>query len=128
MASASNLRVKLQLFCGSEIAMGPGKADLLDAINQAGSISAAARNMGMSYRRAWLLVDTLNRCWAVPVVETVAGGSHEKGARVSEFGQRLLDSYRALNETIDASACTGFENGIATQLRQSPLPGKPEPA
>ena len=102
--------------------MGPGKADLLDAINAAGSISAAARNIGMSYRRAWMLVDALNRCWAEPIVETVPGGSHEKGARVTEFGRRLLDSYRALHDTIDASAITGFERDLAAHLRKKPRP------
>lgn len=128
MAKARTLKVKLQLFCGDEIAMGPGKADLLEAIEAAGSISAAARNMGMSYRRAWMLVDTLNRCWAEPVVETVAGGSHEKGARVSEFGKSLLGSYRALHDTIDASASAGFGSELAAQLRKTPRPGKHEPA
>jgi len=128
MANAHPLKVKLQIFCGNEIAMGPGKADLLDAIEAAGSISAAARNMGMSYRRAWMLVDTLNRCWAEPVVETVAGGSHEKGARVSEFGKRLLGSYRALHDTIDASASIGFESELAIHLREIPRPSHHKPA
>ena len=59
---SSGLKIKLQLYCGDEIAMGPGKADLLEAIERAGSISAASRAMGMSYRRTWLLVDAMNRC------------------------------------------------------------------
>lgn len=61
------LKLKIQLYCDNEIAMGPGKADLLDAIAREGSISAAARAMDMSYRRAWLLVDTMNRCWREPL-------------------------------------------------------------
>ena len=68
------LKIKLQILCGDEIAMGPGKADLIEAIAAHGSISAAARAIGMSYRRAWLLVDTLNRCWNEPIVETAPGG------------------------------------------------------
>ncbi|MFY8195818.1 MAG: winged helix-turn-helix domain-containing protein, partial [Novosphingobium sp.] len=64
------VKVKIQFCCGDEIAMGPGKADLLEAIAREGSISAAARAMDMSYRRAWLLVDTMNRCWQEPLVET----------------------------------------------------------
>ena len=61
------LKLKAQLFCGEEPAMGPGKADLLEAIARTGSISAAGRALGMSYRRAWLLVDAMNRCWAEPL-------------------------------------------------------------
>jgi hypothetical protein len=80
MADTRSIRVKLQIYCGDEIAMGPGKADLLDAIAATGSISAGARAMGMSYRRAWMLVDTLNRCWDQPVVETFAGGSRRLAA------------------------------------------------
>ena len=56
-------RLKLKLHCGDEIAMGPGKADLLEAIAREGSISAAGRALGMSYRRAWMLVDAMNGCF-----------------------------------------------------------------
>ncbi len=57
------LKLKAQIYCGDEIAMGPGKADLLEAIEREGSISKAGQAMGMSYRRTWLLVDAMNRCW-----------------------------------------------------------------
>src|SRR3546814_17276525 len=76
MIRSGPLKIKLQLFCGDEIAMGPGKADLLEAISAQGSISAAGRALGMSYRRTWLLVDVMNRCFRAPLVETAAGGSH----------------------------------------------------
>lgn len=76
--------------------MGPGKADLLDAIMHTGSISAAAREMGMSYRRAWDLVDTMNRCFVQPLVVTATGGSHGGGAHVTEFGSEVLHRYREL--------------------------------
>jgi molybdate transport system regulatory protein len=69
----ARLKLKLQLYCGSEIAMGPGKAVLLQAIGRTGSISAAGRALGMSYRRAWLLVDTMNRCFGKPLVEAQSG-------------------------------------------------------
>ena len=62
------LRLKAQIFCGNEGAIGPGKADLLEAIDAHGSISAAGRALGMSYRRTWLLVDAMNRCWVVKLV------------------------------------------------------------
>lgn len=74
--------------------MGPGKADLLEAIERAGSISAAAREMGMSYKRAWDLVDTMNRCFKHPLVSTATGGSHGGGAHVTEFGRDVLHRYR----------------------------------
>lgn len=93
---APELKVKLQVYCGKEIAMGPGKADLLEAIAHEGSISAAARAMGMSYRRAWLLVDTMNRCWSTPLVETGPGSPGRAGAHVTEYGGRALAAYRAM--------------------------------
>ncbi|MDD3799551.1 MAG: LysR family transcriptional regulator [Novosphingobium sp.] len=92
------LKIKLQIMCGEEIAMGPGKADLLDAIAREGSISAAGRAMGMSYRRAWLLVDTMNRCWREPLVATMPGGTASSGARVTPFGHEVLHHYRMLQK------------------------------
>ncbi len=90
------LKIKLQIICGEEIAMGPGKADLMEAIAQHGSISAAARAIGMSYRRAWLLVDAMNRCWREPLVETAPGGRARAGARLTPFGSDVLARYRML--------------------------------
>ena len=83
----ARLKLKLQLYCGDEIAMGPGKADLLEAIAREGSISAAGRAMGMSYRRAWLLVDTMNRCFRSPLVETHPGGGKQAGAKLTPAGE-----------------------------------------
>jgi molybdate transport system regulatory protein len=92
------LKVKIQIYCGAEIAMGPGKAALLGAIAREGSISAAGRALGMSYRRTWLLVDVMNRCWNAPLVETAAGGSHGGGARLTTAGETILAHYNALLE------------------------------
>ena len=78
------------------IAMGPGKAELLDRIARTGSISAAAREMGMSYRRAWVLVDTMNRAFRSPLVATAAGGRRGGGARVTPLGRDVLRRYRAM--------------------------------
>ncbi|MCB2059083.1 MAG: LysR family transcriptional regulator [Novosphingobium sp.] len=97
-AAVPFLKIKLQLYCGDEIAMGPGKADLLEAIEREGSISGAGRALGMSYRRAWLLVDTMNRCWSEPLVETAPGGAARGGARVTPFGGEVLRSFRALQQ------------------------------
>jgi molybdate transport system regulatory protein len=77
--------LKVRLHNGSDIAIGSGKAELLAAIAQQGSISAAARAMGMSYRRAWLLVETMNRSFQQPLVSTLAGCKHGGGAQLSEL-------------------------------------------
>ena len=90
------LRLKLQLACGEGYAMGPGKADLLDAIGREGSISGAARALEMSYRRAWLLVDEMNRCFSARVVEAAPGGG--RGARVTPAGAAALAAYRTLEQ------------------------------
>lgn len=98
----ARLKISLRILCGEEIAMGPGKADLLEAIAGTGSISAAGRAMGMSYRRAWLLVDMMNRCWANPLVETMPGGAARSGAKLSEEGARVLAHYRAMQASVGA--------------------------
>ena len=78
------------------IAIGPGKADLLEAIQQKGSISAAALSMGMSYKRAWDLVSTMNKCFKQAVVATSVGGGKGGGAQVTDFGLLVLIQYRAI--------------------------------
>jgi molybdate transport system regulatory protein len=92
---------KLRVMFGAEIAMGPGKAELLEAIAATGSISASAKRLGMSYRRAWLLVDTMNRCFREPLVASATGGSGGGGASVTSFGERVLARYRAMQARID---------------------------
>ncbi len=77
-------------------AIGPGKAELIERIAQTGSISAAARAMGMSYRRAWQLVEALNRAFREPVIATAIGGKRGGGARVTPFGRRLAARFRAM--------------------------------
>ncbi len=76
--------------------LGPGKADLLEAIGRTGSISAAGREMGMSYRRAWLLVDEVNKMFTRPVVMSSVGGAHGGGAQLSDFGRALVAAYRRI--------------------------------
>jgi molybdate transport system regulatory protein len=90
------LNLRLRLYLGEEIAMGPGKADLLEAIRDTGSIAAAGRRMGMSYRRAWLLVDTMNRCFREPLVSTARGGARRGGAVLTPLGSEALARYRDL--------------------------------
>ena len=85
---------RLRVLLGAAIAIGPGKADLLDAIAASGSISAAAKRMGMSYRRAWLLVDTMNSCFQGPLVASARGGTGGGGARLTPLGEEVLARYR----------------------------------
>lgn len=118
------IKLKLQLLCGEEIAMGPGKADLLDAIRAHGSISAAARAMDMSYRRAWLLVDVMNRCWREPLVETSPGSSHGGGARVTDFGAAILRHYRALQVRLDDATQGPDRAALTAAMRASPRPSQ----
>lgn len=92
------LQPRLRILFGHVIAIGPGKADLLEHIVQTGSISAAARRMGMSYRRAWLLVDTMNQCFKSPLVETATGGKGGGGARISDLGREVLRRYREMED------------------------------
>lgn len=100
------VKPKLRILLGAEIAIGPGKADLLDALERTGSISAAAREMGMSYRRAWMLVDTMNRSFRAPLVEASKGGSGGGGAWVTELGLEVLARYRAMEVKAAASVAT----------------------
>jgi molybdate transport system regulatory protein len=96
-----NLRTELRLRIrrGDDIAVGPGKIDLLEAIDATGSITAAARSLGMSYRRAWLLVDTMNRCFRTPVVEAEAGGKRGGGARLTRLGAEVVERYRRIERS-----------------------------
>ena len=85
------------------MALGPGKADLLEAVAGTGSISAAARAMGMSYRRAWTLIEAMNRDFKKPLVETSAGGSGGGGAQVTAAGNEALRRYRAMEDKASAA-------------------------
>ncbi len=102
-ASRQELKPQIRILFRKAIAMGPGKADLLRAIDDTGSISAAARQMEMSYRRAWLLVDTMNQAFKAPVVVTLTGGKAGGGAAVTEFGKEVLKRYSAMEAKASAS-------------------------
>jgi len=90
------VQFRLRFSRGDDIAVGPGKVDLLEAIEASGSISGAARSLGMSYRRAWLLVDTMNRCFRAPLVEAEAGGKRGGGARLTRLGAEVIERYRRI--------------------------------
>jgi len=84
-------------------AMGPGKAELVERIAEMGSISAAARAMDMSYRRAWQLVEALNKDFRGPLVTTAVGGERGGGARVTAFGRRMVALYRGMEGKASAA-------------------------
>jgi molybdate transport system regulatory protein len=92
---------RLRIVVEPDIAIGPGKADLLEGIKETGSIAGAGRAMGMSYKRAWYLVETMNRCFKHPLVEATKGGRAGGGARLTELGHEVLARYRRM-ETLTA--------------------------
>lgn len=102
-ARKTDIRFRLRITKGCDIAVGPGKIDLLEAIAATGSITAAAKQLGMSYRRAWLLADTMNRCFRGPVVEAEAGGTRGGGTALTPLGTEVIRRYRQA-ETLAAGA------------------------
>jgi molybdate transport system regulatory protein len=82
--------------CGEEIALGPGRVDLLDLIGETGSLRAAAERMGMSYMRAWNLIKYTNRCFAKPLVTAARGGKAGGGAELTEAGREAVALYRRM--------------------------------
>ena len=93
-------RVRLQIYLGEEEhKLGPGKVQLLEAIREHGSISAAARSMGMAYRHAWELVDDLNRCFQSPVIEASTGGRAGGGAEITPFGKELIRPFHVMEKS-----------------------------
>ncbi|HKQ55159.1 MAG TPA: LysR family transcriptional regulator [Methyloceanibacter sp.] len=97
MASrTANPVARLRIIHGGDIALGPGKADLMEGIRDTGSIAAAGRRMGMSYKQAWLLVETMNACFAKPLVAAVKGGEHGGGARLTPLGEDVLRRFRRM--------------------------------
>ena len=98
-----HLAPQFRILLGSAVAIGPGKARLIEAIERTGSISAAAREMEMSYRRAWDLVATMNRCFKRDIVSTATGGTGGGGAKVTDFGRDILARYKAIETKAGAS-------------------------
>ncbi|HWX79548.1 MAG TPA: hypothetical protein VNZ02_05645 [Steroidobacteraceae bacterium] len=99
--------------------VGPGKIDLLEAIRDSGSLSQAARDLGMSYRRAWLLVDSFKTGFLEPVTSATTGGKGGGGVALTKFGQGLVDSYRALEREFAALAARRLRTQSAAVRRAS---------
>lgn len=87
---------RLRIVLEPNIAIGPGKADILEGIRDTGSIAAAGRRMGMSYKRAWLLVESMNACFKSPLVEATRGGRARGGATLTPDGEKVLAAYRRM--------------------------------
>lgn len=110
MARARTSQPKLRILIGAATALGPGKVDLLQAVAETGSIAAGARAMGMSYRRAWLLVDAMNRSFKGDLVRTMTGGRGGGGAEVTDLGLDVIERYRKM----EAKAARSVDREMAS--------------
>jgi molybdate transport system regulatory protein len=96
-------RLRIRLVFDDGLKVGPGKADLLERIAQTGSISGAGREMGMSYKRAWSLVDEMNSAFSTPLVQSSRGGAKGGGATLTEAGQTVLEAFRKLETKMESA-------------------------
>jgi molybdate transport system regulatory protein len=113
---AVSVHPRFRVARGADIALGPGKVDLLRLVRDTHSISEAARQMEMSYMRAWSLIQTMNRCFVEPVISTTRGGRERGGASLTETGVRLLGLYEKL-EAECLAATAGTQQEIISLLR-----------
>lgn len=130
----TRLSIRYRVDFGESCAIGPGKIALLEAIARSGSLSQAARELGMSYRRAWLLLDSLNSSFRQPVTEMMTGGKGGGGATLTPFGTSVIQAYRAVEAAIAATAERSFRSiaGAVTRtggatLRHPRLAKSPPP-
>lgn len=106
----SKFRVTLRVDFDNNAAIGPGKIALLEKMLESGSLSQAARELDMSYRRAWQLLDTMNRIFRAPLVKTSIGGAGGGGAALTELGQSVITAYRSFEEETNARAASHFQS------------------
>ena len=114
----SDTRLTLRVDFGPGRSIGPGKIRLLEAVDRTGSISQAGRTLGMSYRRAWLLIDDMNQCFRDAVVSARPGGAQGGGAVLTEFGMELVRDYRAIETAAEVAAKKRLR-GLEAALRKS---------
>ncbi|HET7211488.1 MAG TPA: LysR family transcriptional regulator [Methyloceanibacter sp.] len=98
-SSSTGPVARLRIVLGENIALGPGKADLLDGVRETGSIAAAGRRMGMSYKQAWLLIETMNACFKKPLVAAAKGGKRGGGACLTPLGEDVLARFRRMQDS-----------------------------
>lgn len=109
---------RVRVLLGDSVAIGPGKADVLEGIRETGSIAASGRRLGMGYKRVWLLVESMNRCYSQPLVEASKGGSRGGGARLTELGEEVLQRYRRM-EALAAAAIAEEIKALRETLRRN---------
>ncbi|CUX79547.1 MAG: molybdate uptake system regulatory protein ModE [Roseibaca calidilacus] len=111
--------LRLRIVFGDVVMLGPGKAELLERIQQTGSIAAAGRSMAMSYKRAWMLVETMNAAFCEPLVASSRGGAKGGGAYLTDTGLAVLAQYRAM-EAAMADAGAAQIQALQALLRDIP--------
>ncbi len=115
-AMSDPVTLRLRLLFGDRLVFGPGKGELLARIGETGSIAAAGRAMGMSYKRAWALVEEMNAAFRAPLVLSVRGGAGGGGAALSDEGRAVLAAYREMLAAVETAAAPGIAR-IAAELR-----------
>jgi molybdate transport system regulatory protein len=123
MRTKHRAEVSVRLRLADDARIGPGKIALLEGVGRSGSIAAAGRDMNMSYRRAWLLIDSLNRMFDEPVVFASPGGANGGGAELSALGRSLVAAYRAMEAETEAA----IERHFAPLRARLTQPGEPTP-
>ena len=119
MRHAQEATIRIRITRGEDIAIGQGKADLLEGILETGSISGGARKLGMSYRKAWLLVDEMNRCFREPVVVATKGGPQGGGAVLTPTGREALARYRTIQKHAEAAIAAELKAFRSLLLRRN---------
>jgi molybdate transport system regulatory protein len=122
----TEISIRFRVDFGPRRALGPGKVALLEGIAQSGSLSEAARELKMSYRRAWLLLEDMNTAFQERVVETSVGGRGGGGAQLTSFGRSLIDAYRELEADIRQRAQNAFPPAaLLAPARDQGIPAAP---
>ena len=128
MAKTRGVHVRIRVDFDTGASLGPGKVALLEQILACGSLSQAARVLGLSYRRAWLLLDDINHSFGEPAVVTATGGRHGGGAQLTPFGQKLIECYRELEQVAEKQAARSMARIAAGAANERAGLRRPLPA
>ena len=127
-------RIRIRIYFGDGHSVGPGKVQLLEAVRELGSISEAARSMGMAYRHAWEMIDDMNQCFRSPVVTGTSGGRAGGGATLTPFGEEVVRRFRAMEKRASKAMARDLEAldrevvGAEAPARRSRPPTKRSPS